>query len=193
MVSNKAYFQWKRLSLTELGQVLDLHDRFLVRKTGGMRAQLAWHDLSDRGLDNRDLSDANLTGARLERAQLAGAKFRLAVLYAANLNLANLDRADLTRADLRGASFRGAELNYAVLAMADMRDAGLAHYDRSQVPVGKAAHTQRTDFSGTDSGGADLASGGAVFIAGAAAYDALTRPLTHGQQTRSIIGKPRST
>jgi polyisoprenyl-teichoic acid--peptidoglycan teichoic acid transferase len=28
-----------------------------------------------------------------------------------------------------------------------------------------------------------------AFIAGAAAYDALTRPLTHGQQTRSIIGR----
>ena len=103
MVGSKTYFQWKRLSMAELNHVLDLHDRFLVRQVGGLRAQLAWHDLSDWGLGNRDLSDADLTGARLERAHLAGAKLRLAVLYAADLSLATLDRADLPRHDLRGA------------------------------------------------------------------------------------------
>ena len=110
--------KWMSLSPDALEPILRLHERFLLRRPGGRRALLAYHDLSGCDLSGRDLSEAELTGARLRRVNLAAAGLRTAQLSLCDLRQANLDGADLSRADMRGSCFRGAELNKAVLAPA---------------------------------------------------------------------------
>lgn len=74
----------------ELRKVLDLHEKWVRKESGGVRA---------------DLQGANLRRANLQRA---------------NLQCANLQRANLRDADLRGANLRNANLRDADLRDADI-------------------------------------------------------------------------
>ena len=80
----------------ELKTVLDKHQKWLNRDSGGaranlFRANLSGADLSGANLFRADLSEADLSGANLSEADLSGAN-----LFRANLFRANLSGADLT-------------------------------------------------------------------------------------------------
>lgn len=76
----------RTITQEELNEILELHQKWLVKRNEGKRADL-------RGVD---LIDANLYGANLINA---------------NLYSANLRGADLRGANLYGADLRGADLN----------------------------------------------------------------------------------
>ena len=138
--------QLRRLTHGELTDVLQSHLRFVSRKTGGRRALLSFHDLSDFDLSSANLVEADFTSARLQRSILTSAHLMRATLFAADLRMANLDHADLTSADLRGACFRAASLNGTILARADLREATLARHDRQQLSA-VAFATSAADFT----------------------------------------------
>lgn len=81
----------------ELRKVLDLHEKWVRKESGGICADL-------RGAD---LQGADLRGANLLRADL-----READLLDANLRDADLRGADLREADFRDADFRDANIDY---------------------------------------------------------------------------------
>lgn len=112
----------KPLNQQQLTAALVSHARYLGSQ-GGVRAQLAHHNLDGLNLANRNLTEADFTGCSLIGANLSGSNLDRASLYCADLRDANLESARMTRADLRGASFAGARLAYAQLDNADMRTA----------------------------------------------------------------------
>lgn len=74
----------------ELRKVLDLHEKWVRKKRGGIRA---------------DLQGADLRGAFLQGASLRGA-----LLWRSDLRGTDLRGADLRNTDLRGTNLRGAKL-----------------------------------------------------------------------------------
>ncbi len=126
---NQGSIEFKRLEQDELDHLLRAHAAFLEGGSGGLRAQLAFHDLSNLDLNDRNLRDIDFSGTKLRQATLKGAQLISANLFAADLSVASLDGADLTRADLRGACFRGAVLTDAAMTEADLREGVLAKYD----------------------------------------------------------------
>ena len=88
------------MTKTEIKEILEKHQKWLVGEPGGERANL-------RGAN---LYGANLYGANLYGADLSGANLYGANLYGADLRGANLYGADLRGANLRGANLRGANL-----------------------------------------------------------------------------------
>src|SRR5256885_16089950 len=85
----------QRLSHAELQRVLRLHRLFLAGRSGGVRALLAFADLSELAMVGVDLSDADLSGASLHSAHLAECKLDRATLFGADLRDANLEGASL--------------------------------------------------------------------------------------------------
>ncbi|MBL6854378.1 MAG: pentapeptide repeat-containing protein [Alphaproteobacteria bacterium] len=116
----------KPLDQRQLAAALMSHTRYLASQ-GGVRAQLAHHNLDGLNLANRNLTEADFTGCSLIGANLSGSNLDRASLYCADLRDANLQSSRLTRADLRGASFAGARLAYAQLDNADMRTATMMY------------------------------------------------------------------
>lgn len=84
----------------ELMELLDLHEKWVRKESGGIRAILQY----------ANLRDADLRGANLQRADLRDA---------------NLQRADLRDADLRGADLQGAYLQGAILQGANLQGADI--------------------------------------------------------------------
>jgi hypothetical protein len=82
----------------ELKNVLNLHRKWVVGESDGVRANLKGADLGGADLEGADLKGANLKGAYLEYANLKGAD-----LEGADLEGADLGGADLEYANLRGA------------------------------------------------------------------------------------------
>jgi len=66
----------QRLDRPTLHGILLAHQRFVTGQSGGRRALLSFHDLSDQDLSGRNLVEADLTGAVLQRALLPGAILR---------------------------------------------------------------------------------------------------------------------
>ena len=141
---------WRRLSAAELTAAVERHQRFVRGIPGGMRANLAFCDLSGMAAGGYDLSNAEMTGARLGSVAGAGMRLRGATLYGADLRRANLTRADLSRADLRGCSLRGANLENALLVDADLREGALATTGRLG-ELTTVAHDQTPSDLGTAS------------------------------------------
>ena len=83
----------RKISKTELAEILRKHLLWLQSMEGGERANLSDADLRGADLSRADLNDADLSGADLRGADLRGA----------DLNDADLSGAYLSRADLRGA------------------------------------------------------------------------------------------
>ena len=92
----------------ELVDIIKKHERFVLQKPDGSRANLQYQDLSGLKLTNLEFSHAVASGANFSECQLMGAKFAHADLFAADFRDANLTDAVFDRADLRGARFRGA-------------------------------------------------------------------------------------
>ena len=125
----------------EFDNVYLLHQKWLNKEDGGVRADLSGLDL--RGMDMRwknleqaILGSTNLGVANLENVNLSGANLRYANLTGVNLRCANLCDADmyhvdLTGADLRWTNMEGADLSFADISGADLfganlRDANIA-------------------------------------------------------------------
>lgn len=96
----------------ELRKVLDLHEKWVRKKSEGARANLAESDLRGAGLQYANLQDAYLRDADLWLADLRLADLWRADLRGANLRLANFRRAYLRDANLRGTDLRGADIDY---------------------------------------------------------------------------------
>jgi uncharacterized protein YjbI with pentapeptide repeats len=148
------HYEAKRRPLTQqqLTAALASHARY-IGSQGGVRAQLAHHNLDGLDLANRNLVEADFTGCSMIGANLAGSNLDRASLYCADLREANLESARLTRADLRGASFAGARLAYAQMDGADMRTAMMMYVRWGGVSVvgserdGKSGGPKGVDFS----------------------------------------------
>jgi len=129
----------KPLNQEQLTAALLSHARYLGSQ-GGVRAQLAHHNMDGLNFANRNLTEADFTGSSLVGANLAGANLDRASLYCADLRDANLQSARMTRADLRGASFAGAGLAHAQLDNADMRTAMMMYVQWGGVSVVGSEH-----------------------------------------------------
>ena len=108
----------------ELRMVLDLHEKWVRKESGGIRA-----DLRDVNLQGADLRDVNLQGADLRDVNLRGADLWDVDLRGADLWDVDLQGAHLQGANLRGANLRGADLWDVDLRGADLRDADLRGAD----------------------------------------------------------------
>ena len=106
----------KKITKTELDEILRLHKLWLAGDPLGVRADLSYANLYGADLRGADLRGADLYGANLSYANLYGA-------ILSNLNLRNLDLRD---ADLSYASLRGANLRYINLRGANLRGADLS-------------------------------------------------------------------
>ena len=125
-----------KITQEELKIALELHEKWLSNKPGGVRLDLTRANLS--GLDLRlanlndadlmfaDLSSSNLSGADLRRANLSGSYLRFAILSDADLSGADLRYANLSKAHLGRANLSQADLRWAILS-----DANLSHADLS--------------------------------------------------------------
>lgn len=87
----------------ELRKVLDFHEKWVRKESGGVCADLQGADL--RGTD--------LLAVNLQGANLRGTILRDAILRHASLRDTDLQGADLRDADLRGVDLRGADIDYA--------------------------------------------------------------------------------
>ena len=106
----------------ELKNILELHRKWVLGESDGVRADLSRADLS-----RANLGEADLSGANLSRADLSDA----------NLSYANLSRANLSRANLSDANLSDANLRYADLRYADLSDANLSYADLSGADLGE--------------------------------------------------------
>ena len=95
----------RKITGSELRDVLREHKRWLNDEDGAKRA-----DLRDADLRYADLSDADLRGAYLYGVDLRDANLRGADLRDVDLRYANLHGVDLSGADLNGADLDYSEL-----------------------------------------------------------------------------------
>ena len=106
----------------ELDQILDQHEAFLERRSGGARALLKFRDLSFLDFSGRNLTDCDLSGADLHGGVMRETDLTHANLFAADLRQAVIEKSNLRRADLRGALLTGVRLDESSLVDADLRD-----------------------------------------------------------------------
>lgn len=119
------------MEMTELKNILALHEKWLNEEEGGERADLHGADLDHVCLDNVDFRNANLrevsfrdaviTNSDFRGADLCDADFRFAFLQDSDFSAANLKDADFTYANLRNADFYNADLMGADLGEADIK------------------------------------------------------------------------
>jgi uncharacterized protein YjbI with pentapeptide repeats len=109
----------------ELKNVLDLHRKWILGESAGIRADLSYADLRSLNLSYVDLRYADLSHANFRYADLSFADLRYADLSSANLSFAYLSSADLSSAKLSSADLRFADLRYANLRFADLSYANL--------------------------------------------------------------------
>ena len=119
----------KRYSHAELHQVIEAHHRFRTGRSGGIRALLAFADLSGLAIAGCNLAEADLSGASLRGANLSDCNLDRAILFGADLRDSDLEGASLIGANLRGATLRGANLTRANLFKADLRDGSIKSTD----------------------------------------------------------------
>ena len=79
----------------ELRKVLDLHEKWVRKESGGICADLLRADLQRADLRDADLRDANIRRANIQRADLRDADLR-----GTDLRDANIQRTDLRGADI---------------------------------------------------------------------------------------------
>ena len=134
---------WIKLERAQLDEVIAGHEQFLNRVSGGTRALLQFHDLSELDLRRVNLSDVDLTAVLLNRATMDGANLSGTNLFAADMRVARLVRVDLSGTDLRGACMRGADMTEAKLSSIDAREGRITQYAKPEFNAGNG----RTDFS----------------------------------------------
>ena len=119
------------MEMSELKNILALHEKWLNEEEGGERADLHGADLDHICLDNVDFRNANLrevsfrdaviTNSDFRGADLYEADFRSAFLQGSDFSAANLKDADFTCANLCNADFFNADLMGAVLKEANIK------------------------------------------------------------------------
>ena len=130
------------MEMSELKNILALHEKWLNEEEGGERADLHGADLDHICLDNVDFRNANLrevsfrdaviTNSDFRGADLYEADFRFAFLQGSDFSAANLKDADFTRANLCNADFFNADLMGADLGEADIKG---VDFDYSCLPL----------------------------------------------------------
>ena len=85
----------EKMNQQELKNVLDLHRKWVLSESDGVRADLRYANLRYANLRSADLRSADLSYANLSSANLSSADLRYADLRYANLSYANLSYADL--------------------------------------------------------------------------------------------------
>jgi uncharacterized protein YjbI with pentapeptide repeats len=130
-----------------LDRLMEVHELFAARKSGGKRAMISYLQAPGLNLSGRNLTEADFTGANFERARMIVTNFERASLYCADLREVDARNANFTRADIRGVSLRGANLAGANLDDADMRQAVLAKTD-SPAGFGLSAASAKQDQTG---------------------------------------------
>ena len=138
--------------------ILDLHERWLKREPGGVRATLSGVDLSGVDLSGEKLFRRRFIGANLSRADLSETNLSEANLFWANLSEAdlsetNLSSTNLSRTNLFGANLFGADLSGANLWGTNLSEANLFGTNLSGVDLSKAnlfeANLSRANLSRT--------------------------------------------
>ena len=111
-----------KITQQEFKNALELHEKWLHNKPGGVRLDLRRADL--RGIDLRwaNLNDADLRFADLSSSNLSGVDLRYANLSYANLRHANCSDADFRYAILIDANLSHADLRLATLSFSDLRN-----------------------------------------------------------------------
>ncbi|WKL59063.1 pentapeptide repeat-containing protein [Asticcacaulis sp. ZE23SCel15] len=130
MSAAAADYSFTRMTQAELDQVCLKHERLMKGIPGGMRAKLAWCDLSGLSMKGRILKDADFTGAIMVDCDLTGAVLDGSNLYCVDIQLSCLKGASLRRVDLRGACLRGANLEGVDMFEADLREGAMAMPDK---------------------------------------------------------------
>jgi uncharacterized protein YjbI with pentapeptide repeats len=110
---------------------IDAHERFVLGKPGGARADLRFLTAPGIDLSNRRLAHIELSGANLSGANLSGSDLSNASLNCADITGANLSDAKLSRADFRGARLQGVNFEFADMDGADFRQSTIAVIDRN--------------------------------------------------------------
>ena len=139
----------------ELDKILKLHEKWLRRESGGVRANLRSANLIGANLEDANLRSANLIGANLEDAELRRANLIGADLSDANLSDTNLKYTNLSDANLKGADLSDANLKYANLEEANLRGAKLRGANLSDTNL-RLANMRGANLSGTNLKGANL-------------------------------------
>ena len=96
-----------KMTQEEMKSLLELHEKWILNKSDGVRLDLS----------NADLREANLKGANLRFADLSGANLRHANLQDANLSFADLSGTDLSRANLVLVPFYRGAVVFALMIM----------------------------------------------------------------------------
>ena len=65
--------------------MIEKHERFMIGRAGGIRANLAYYDLSNMSFVKRNLSDADFTGSKLCEADMRGATLDRATLFCTDM------------------------------------------------------------------------------------------------------------
>ena len=111
----------KRLTQSQLDEVLQKHEFFRAGRSGGARAILQFYDLAGMSFRNKDLSQVDLTGSTLIEADFENAILDNAVLFGCDMRFGNFKKTSFVKADMRGVRVDGAELIGANLTKADLR------------------------------------------------------------------------
>ena len=117
------------MEMTELKNILALHEKWLNEEEGGKRANLHGADLDGICLDNVDFRNANLKCASFRGAVITNSDFRSADLYGADFRGAFLQGSDFASANLKNADFTWANLCDADFLNADLMGADLGEAD----------------------------------------------------------------
>ncbi len=104
------------MTQTEFDSILKSHSKWLLGRTGGVRA-------NPNGAPSLDFRNADLRGVNMSNLNLRGAD-----LYGANLSYANLTGADLSYANLTDANLTDANLYGAILSDANLTGAKLPDF-----------------------------------------------------------------
>lgn len=107
----------RKITGSELRDVLREHKRWLNDGDGAKRADLRDADLRYVDLNGADLRGAYLYGADLRNADLYGANLRGVDLRDVDLRGADLRNVNLHGVDLSGADLNGADLDYSELPL----------------------------------------------------------------------------
>ena len=124
-----------KMTQEEMKSLLELHEKWILNKSDGVRLDLSNADLRDANLKGANLRFADLSGADLRHANLQDANLRFADLSVADLSGANLSGTILRRADLSVADLSGANLIGANLRLTDLRGANLSDADLSDTDL----------------------------------------------------------
>jgi uncharacterized protein YjbI with pentapeptide repeats len=148
-----------KLDQAALDVIIAKHELFRQGRSGGSRALLRCHDLSQLVLRGCNLSNADFTGSLFYETDMAQAILDCCILFACDLRRANLRNASLVRADLRGVCLRGASLTGANLSDADLREGSFARFDPDKgISYVNEGGAWAEGVGGVDMRGATLAS-----------------------------------